>query len=125
MRRVERGTLFVALMFIGMGIGMIFDRADVGTMIGLGAGFIALSLIPKEEKGAEESGRTEGVRGVSGIGRLIGSVVLALIGVGFIIGGLYMLGLISIPLELGRYFGAVILLLLGLFFLAWSLRYIK
>jgi len=38
------GSLFVGLMFLGMGIGLLVGRADAGLMIGLGAGFLAMAL---------------------------------------------------------------------------------
>lgn len=41
--------IFVGCMFIGMGIGAAIDEGGVGTMVGMGAGFIA-SAIYKSEK---------------------------------------------------------------------------
>jgi uncharacterized membrane protein len=35
------GVIFVGCMFLGMGIGMIFKEAGIGTMIGMGIGFLA------------------------------------------------------------------------------------
>ena len=42
------GRIFVAFMFLGLGIGMIFDQAGAGTMIGMGLGFIVGALIKME-----------------------------------------------------------------------------
>ena len=39
------GMVFVACMFIGAGIGLIFDRPDVGGAIGMGVGFLLMGLI--------------------------------------------------------------------------------
>jgi hypothetical protein len=43
------GYIFVGCMFIGMGIGATLDKGGVGTMIGMGVGFLA-SAIYKGEK---------------------------------------------------------------------------
>jgi len=39
------GLVFVACMFIGAGIGLVFDRPDVGGAIGMGFGFLLMALI--------------------------------------------------------------------------------
>jgi len=39
------GLLIPAGLFIGMGIGFLFDELVVGLFIGLGAGFLLLALI--------------------------------------------------------------------------------
>ena len=85
-------------------------RPDVGIMIGMGAGFLLMGFLPskKEEKVIE----TEKSRH-----RIIGSLVMAVIGTGFILGGLHMLGVLQIPEWLGEYIGALVLILIGLFFL--------
>ncbi len=41
----SRGLLFVASMFIGAGLGLAFDRPDVGGAIGMGVGFLAMALV--------------------------------------------------------------------------------
>ena len=43
-REEYEGLLFVSLMFIGMGAGMALGDAGAGTMLGLGAGFLAMAL---------------------------------------------------------------------------------
>jgi hypothetical protein len=38
------GAIFVGCMFIGMGIGMYFNRMTVGIMVGMGIGFIGSAI---------------------------------------------------------------------------------
>ena len=48
-----RGKIFVGFMLLGIGIGMIFDKAGAGCLIGMGIGFIISSFIKdKHEKSA-------------------------------------------------------------------------
>ncbi len=37
-------TLFVALMFIGLGAGMLVGEAGAGVLLGMGFGFLAVAL---------------------------------------------------------------------------------
>jgi len=37
------GLLFVGCLFLGIGIGMYLDSVKVGTMIGLGVGFLVMA----------------------------------------------------------------------------------
>ena len=39
------GVVFAGCMFIGAGIGMLFDRIEIGGAIGMGVGFIAMGAI--------------------------------------------------------------------------------
>jgi hypothetical protein len=38
------GAIFVGCMFVGMGIGMYFNKMTVGIMIGMGVGFIGSAI---------------------------------------------------------------------------------
>ncbi len=39
------GLVFVACMFIGMGIGLLFGRSGAGCLIGMGVGFLLMGLL--------------------------------------------------------------------------------
>ena len=39
------GAVFVGCMFLGIGIGMIYDKVSIGTLIGMGVGFIASAAV--------------------------------------------------------------------------------
>ena len=115
----SKWNLFVACMFLGLGIGMLFDHAGAGVIIGMGVGFIVEALIDRvhvERRNSEHliQGR-----------KVISSIILVLIGVGFILGGLHMAGLITIPKYLWRNMGAFILIAIGLGFLVAALRSLR
>lgn len=38
------GAFFIGCMFVGIGIGMYFDKVSVGTLVGMGVGFIASAI---------------------------------------------------------------------------------
>ena len=42
---VAGGLVFVGSLMLGIGLGLLYGRADVGTMVGLGVGFILFGLI--------------------------------------------------------------------------------
>ena len=42
--------VFVALVIVGTGIGAIFNRYDIGSMIGAGVGFLAVFWLKSREK---------------------------------------------------------------------------
>ncbi len=39
------GIVFVGCLFLGMGLGALADQAGAGTLLGLGAGFVAMALL--------------------------------------------------------------------------------
>jgi hypothetical protein len=43
-------SLFIGCMFIGMGIGELFNQAGVGMFIGMGVGYIAEAIIESNKK---------------------------------------------------------------------------
>ncbi|ESU26258.1 hypothetical protein FLJC2902T_27380 [Flavobacterium limnosediminis JC2902] len=38
------GAIFIGCMFLGMGLGMYFDKMTMGIMVGMGVGFIASAI---------------------------------------------------------------------------------
>ena len=44
-----KGKIFAGCMFVGIGIGMFFGETGVGTMIGMGVGFIVDSIYSKKK----------------------------------------------------------------------------
>lgn len=102
------GLIFVSLMFFGLGVGLLFGRPDVGVLVGLGAGFIAMALV--KARGIVVRSET-----TLRIGKFSGSIILILIGLGFLFGGVSLLLGIKVPWRL---IGGVIMLAIGLIFLA-------
>ena len=44
-----KGPIFVGCMFLGIGIGMYIGETGVGTMVGMGIGFIVESLYSRKK----------------------------------------------------------------------------
>lgn len=42
------GIAFVGCMMLGIGIGMLFNKAGAGVMIGMGVGFLAMAIIGRK-----------------------------------------------------------------------------
>ena len=94
--------LFVASMFIGLGLGMLFDQAGPGIILGMGIGFIASALVGRIER-----------RYVLTIPRSVSSVTLVVLGILFVVGGLGLLDVVKLPLDALRYLGAAAMILFG------------
>lgn len=77
------GLVFVACMFIGGGIGLLFGRPDVGGAIGMGVGFLLMAIF--------RSRKVESSRVVISLPRSFGQMVLCLIGALMIISGFLIL----------------------------------
>jgi NhaP-type Na+/H+ or K+/H+ antiporter len=50
-----RGKIFVGFMFLGIGIGMVFNETGPGCLIGMGIGFIISSLIKDKDEKSDKS----------------------------------------------------------------------
>ncbi|OYT40279.1 MAG: hypothetical protein B6U89_02715 [Desulfurococcales archaeon ex4484_58] len=109
-------SVFLACMFIGMGIGMLFDQTGAGTLIGMGIGFIMVNLFGEERLKPRTSFNRES---------LVGAFILSLIGIGFIILGLNTAGLITLPEQVWRGIGSIFFIVLGLLMLISSIYIIK
>ncbi len=48
-------AVFIGCMFLGMGIGEIYDRGGVGMFVGLGVGYIASALIENIKRNSSQS----------------------------------------------------------------------
>ena len=103
-----QGLLFVAAMFIGMGIGMIFDMAGAGTIIGMGVGFILMALY--QTKNVEHKITFPGDAG---------RFFLLILGVIFIVIGVCIFACHTINYT---YLGAIGIISLGLFFIFLSFK---
>ncbi len=113
----SRWNIFLACMFIGLGIGMLFDQAGAGIIIGMGIGFLVEGLLESVSTEKKEVLEERRIVYAPRARSILGGVVLAVIGIGFIFGGLSLAGLIVIPEYLWRSLGALIIIALGIAFL--------
>ncbi len=115
MIKIAGWALFLASMFIGMGIGMLFNATGAGTIIGMGVGFLLMgieNLGKEEEMGSVEASDKHVITRKEG--RIVGVFASSIIGICFIIGGLSMIGVITIPEYLYKYLGATVMIIIGL-----------
>ena len=93
--------IFVGLMFLGMGVGMVLGNTGAGTLIGMGLGFILASVI-----------RIEGPKVEVKVRSWAFALISCLIGVSFILMGTFEIFFPRIHVE--RYLGGVMLILVGI-----------
>lgn len=98
-QRKFEGMVIPAFILIGIGAGLLFGRPDVGAVVGLGTGFIAMGITKMMN-----SPKT----GISSV--TAGATFPLLIGGLFIIAGF---GLVYFPALIWPYFGALALIFAG------------
>lgn len=115
------GFLFVAFMFLGLGVGILIDQVAPGLFVGMGLGFLSMAILDAiiKEPAEEESRYERAIESYVGRGGLIGNIILALLGIGFILGGLSILTGFEIEWRL---FGGVLIILLGIWFVMSAMR---
>ena len=96
------GLAFVACMFIGAGIGLLFNRPDVGGCIGMGVGFLLIGFL--RARGVE-------LKSAISIPKTLPSIVLTVIGLLMILVGVSM---IFYPELLWPYITGLIAIAIGL-----------
>jgi hypothetical protein len=102
------GLVFVACMFIGAGIGLMFKRPDVGGAIGMGLGFLFMALVRVRVEPMEVK-----------LPSSMSGYFLILLGIAFIVGGV---GVIYFPEDIYPYMGGIFAILLGIGFLVLGAR---
>lgn len=43
------GVAFVGCMMVGIGLGVLFDNAGAGTLLGIGVGFLVMSIMRSKQ----------------------------------------------------------------------------
>jgi len=77
------GLVFVACMFIGGGIGLLFGRPDVGGAVGMGVGFLLMAILRGK--------RVKSSQAIISLPRSFGQVALCSVGALMIILGFLIL----------------------------------
>ncbi|NBG66855.1 hypothetical protein [Acidiluteibacter ferrifornacis] len=49
-KKTAGNIIFIGCMFIGIGLGMFFHSTGVGTIIGMGVGYILKAIIDNQKK---------------------------------------------------------------------------
>jgi len=52
---MNSGTIFVGCMFIGLGLGFLLNAVTPGVLIGMGVGFIAMSIAKPQNRDTNKS----------------------------------------------------------------------
>ena len=106
------GLLFVAFMFIGLGVGLAFDMPGPGVLIGMGGGFLTMGLV-----------RVRGVQPVEispvKVSKRLGSCFAVVVGVLFLAVGTLMLTHSAHLVY--PYLPVIAFVLIGLGFIAWAI----
>ena len=115
------GFLFVAFMFLGLGIGILIDEVAPALFVGMGLGFLSMAILDAiiKEPVEEGSNYERVIESYLGKGGFIGTIILALLGLGFILGGLSILTGFEVE---WRIFGGVLIILLGIWFIMSAMR---
>jgi len=105
-------------MFIGVSIGLLFGRPDVGGCIGMGIGFIAMALTRIYRFSVR--GKSIEFRGWFGV------VVLSVIGIALIAIGISLIAFSEeILRHIARYIAGATSIVIGLVFVAGAFRIIR
>ena len=97
------GLVFVACMFIGAGLGLLFNRPEVGGAIGMGVGFLLMGFI--RIKNVKHTPVT------TGLPRTLPSLSLTAVGVIVMLAGV---SLIFKPEWLYPYLAGLVVIIIGL-----------
>jgi len=109
------GLVFVGLMFLGAGVGLLVGHTGAGALIGMGLGFVAMALLREGAEG--KSAEVPPCRPPLPAGGWFGAVPLLGLGVIFTAIGITLLLGLAVP---WRTIGALFTVLMGIAFLWWG-----
>ena len=104
------GLLFIACMFIGAGLGMLFDKVAVGGALGMGVGFLLMAFTRTKKLQVKPVEVT--------VPKDLPSLVLVIIGALVIAAGALML---TAPKLIYPYLTGLAAILVGLMIVVWGL----
>ncbi len=105
---VPTGHIFVACMFLGLGLGLAARRPDVGVLTGMGVGFLAMAFVRVRAEPVE-----------LGLPTTARAYFMLIVGATLMVAGL---GLIYFPDALYPHLTSAFLILLGLGFIVFGAR---